>query len=178
MSDTRPGERAAFFLLGAAIGAAAALLMAPASGARTRRRLARKSEEVADYLIAAGKELVERCEDLYERSGELVEDATHELAGKYRALCPSAPRQDLAHGHPDPEEQRLAEFLSAFGHFFRFREIGFFMRFGRCGRQPIPHPGPTRARRIAAGTGNFVSPLIRPGGQHLLAAAPHRHANR
>ena len=86
MSDMRAGDRAGFFLLGAAIGAAAALLMAPASGARTRRRLVRKSEEVADYLIDAGKELVERCEDLYERSGELVEDATHELAGKYRAL--------------------------------------------------------------------------------------------
>ena len=86
MSDTRAGDRAAFFLLGAAIGAAAALLMAPASGARTRRRLLRKSEEVADYLIDAGKELVDRCEDLYERSGELVEDATHEVAGKYRAL--------------------------------------------------------------------------------------------
>ncbi len=86
MSDTRAGERAAFFLLGAAIGAATALLMAPASGARTRRRLVRKGEYVADYLIDAGKELVEKCEDLYERSGELVEDATHALSGKYRAL--------------------------------------------------------------------------------------------
>ena len=37
-------------------------------------------------LIDAGKELIEKCEDLYERSGELVEDATHELSGKYRAL--------------------------------------------------------------------------------------------
>ena len=86
MSDTRAGDRAAFFLLGAAIGAAAALLMAPASGARTRRRLVRKGEYVADYLIDAGKELVEKCEDLHERSGELVEDATHALSGKYRAL--------------------------------------------------------------------------------------------
>ena len=86
MRDTRAGDRAAFLLLGAAIGAAAALLVAPESGARTRRRLVRKGEEVADYLIDAGKELRERCEDLYERSGELVEDATHELSGKYRAL--------------------------------------------------------------------------------------------
>ena len=86
MRDTRAGDRAAFFLLGAAIGAAAALLMAPASGARTRRRLVRKGEEVAADLIAAGNELIEKCEDLYERSGELVEDATHELSGKYRAL--------------------------------------------------------------------------------------------
>ena len=86
MRDKRAGDRAAFFLLGAGIGAAAALLLAPASGARTRRRLVRKGEEVADYLIDAGKELIEKCEDLYERSGELVEDATQELSGKYRAL--------------------------------------------------------------------------------------------
>jgi gas vesicle protein len=86
MRDKGAGDRAAFFLLGAAIGAVAALLMAPASGARTRRRLVRKGEEVADYLIDAGKEVVEKCEDLYDRSGELVEDATHELSAKYRAL--------------------------------------------------------------------------------------------
>jgi gas vesicle protein len=86
MSDTRTGDRAAFFLLGAAIGAAAALLMAPASGAHTRKRLRRRGGEVADYLIDTGKELVDKCEDLYERSGEVVEDATHELSGKYRAL--------------------------------------------------------------------------------------------
>ena len=86
MRDKSAGDRTAFFLLGAAIGAAAALLLAPASGARTRRKLVRKGEEVADYLIDAGKELTEKCEDLYERSGELVEDATHELSGKYRAL--------------------------------------------------------------------------------------------
>ena len=86
MSDTSAGDRAAFFLLGAALGAAAALLLAPESGARTRRKLVRKGEEVADYLIDAGKELVEKCEDLYERSGELVGDANRELSAKYRAL--------------------------------------------------------------------------------------------
>jgi gas vesicle protein len=86
MSDTRAGDRAAFFLLGAAIGAAAALLMAPAAGAHTRTRLRRKGEGVADYLIEAGKELVDKCEDLYERSEEVAADATHELSGKYRAL--------------------------------------------------------------------------------------------
>jgi gas vesicle protein len=63
-----------------------ALLMAPASGAHTRRKLRRQGEAVADDLIHAGKELVDKCEDLYERSGEVVEDVTHELSGKYRAL--------------------------------------------------------------------------------------------
>jgi hypothetical protein len=56
------------------------------SGAHTRRRLRRQREQVADYLVDAGKELVGKCEDLYERSGEVVGDATHELSGKYRTL--------------------------------------------------------------------------------------------
>lgn len=37
-------------------------------------------------MISAGRELVDKCEDLYERSGEVVEDATHELSEKYRVL--------------------------------------------------------------------------------------------
>ena len=86
MSDKGAKDLAASFLLGAAIGAAAGVLMAPASGARTRRKLVRKGEEVADYLIDAGKELVEKCEDLYERSEDVLEGSTHELSGKYRAL--------------------------------------------------------------------------------------------
>src|SRR5215471_12218137 len=90
MSDTRVGDRSAFFVLGAAFGAAAALLLAPESGAKTRRKLQRHGEEVADYLIDAGKELLDRCEDLYERSEEVVDDVGHELAGKYRALRASS----------------------------------------------------------------------------------------
>jgi ElaB/YqjD/DUF883 family membrane-anchored ribosome-binding protein len=49
-------------------------------------RLRRQGEDVADYLIDAGKELVDKCEDLYERSGEVVEDVAHDLSAKYRAL--------------------------------------------------------------------------------------------
>lgn len=90
MNNSDGRERAAFFLIGAAIGAAAALLLAPASGVRTRRRLARKGEEIADYLMDAGKELVDKCEDLYEHSGELArdlaQDAARELTRKYHAL--------------------------------------------------------------------------------------------
>jgi gas vesicle protein len=86
MRNNRTGDGTGFFLLGAVAGAAAALLVAPASGARTRRQLLRKGEEAADHLIAAGKDLIDKCEDLYERSGELAEDASHELSAKYRAL--------------------------------------------------------------------------------------------
>ena len=39
MRDTRGGDRATFFLMGAAVGAAVALLVAPTSDVRTRRKL-------------------------------------------------------------------------------------------------------------------------------------------
>jgi hypothetical protein len=48
MKDTRAADRITFFLLGTAIGAVAALLVAPASGARTRRTLRRKGEHAPD----------------------------------------------------------------------------------------------------------------------------------
>lgn len=86
MSDTRAGDRAAFFLLGAAIGATTALLLAPDSGVRTRRKLRRQGEDVGDYLIGAGKDLLDQCDNLYKRSTGVVEDAGRELSGKYRAL--------------------------------------------------------------------------------------------
>jgi gas vesicle protein len=86
MKDTRTGDRIVFFLLGSALGAAVALLVAPESGARTRRTLRRKGQDAADYVVDAGKDLVDRCEDLYKRSEELVDDAAHELSEKYRAL--------------------------------------------------------------------------------------------
>ena len=86
MKDTRTEERIAFFLLGSALGAALALLVAPQSGARTRRDLRRKGQEAAEYVTDAGKDLIDRCEDLYKRSGELAGDAAHELSQKYREL--------------------------------------------------------------------------------------------
>ena len=82
----RGRDRTATFLLGAAVGATIALLTAPASGSRTRKRLARKSDEAADYLIRSGKALVDKCDELYEISGDVAEDASRELASKYRGL--------------------------------------------------------------------------------------------
>jgi len=86
MNQSNAGDRASFFFAGAVIGAAAALLLAPDSGKRTRRKLRRQGEEIADSLIESGKELVERCEDLYKQSTDMVEDTSRELSGKYRAL--------------------------------------------------------------------------------------------
>jgi gas vesicle protein len=68
MRDTRMGDGAAFLpgaaILGAAIGAAAALLMAPSSGERTRKTIARKGEQVAKRLIDEVRDAVDKCEGI------------------------------------------------------------------------------------------------------------------
>jgi gas vesicle protein len=86
MKDTRVGGRVGFLLVGTAIGATAALLFAPESGVRTRRILRRKGQDVGDYIVDAGKEIVDRCEDLYKCSRELVGDAGHNLSDRYNRL--------------------------------------------------------------------------------------------
>jgi gas vesicle protein len=52
----------ASFLIGASLGAAVALLLAPESGERTRRRLRRAAEDAQDYLEDAGGRIGEKAD--------------------------------------------------------------------------------------------------------------------
>jgi gas vesicle protein len=56
-SDSRMGSGALLFVAGAIVGAAAALIFAPTSGADTRAYLGRRSKELADDVASRGKEL-------------------------------------------------------------------------------------------------------------------------
>ena len=80
MRETRMGDGVAFLpgaaILGAAIGAAAALLMAPSSGERTRKTIARKGEQVAKRLIDEVRVAVDKCEGVlreHRGAGEVTE---------------------------------------------------------------------------------------------------------
>jgi gas vesicle protein len=53
----------ASFLIGASLGAAAALLMAPESGERTRRRIRRAAEDAQDYLDDVGGRIGEKADE-------------------------------------------------------------------------------------------------------------------
>jgi gas vesicle protein len=75
------------FALGAAAGAAIALLYAPASGEETRRRLAKKAKEGRDQIEALareGRDFVERHRDdltaAVDRGREAFDQARNELA--------------------------------------------------------------------------------------------------
>lgn len=64
-----------WFAVGAALGAAVALLYAPQSGDRTRRLISRKAKESRDVLSDSGRELLDRGRDLYEKGRRVADDA-------------------------------------------------------------------------------------------------------
>jgi gas vesicle protein len=64
-----------WFFAGAIIGAGAALLYAPKTGADTRKYLGETSKEGQKAMEASGKELMERGKELYERGKQIAEDA-------------------------------------------------------------------------------------------------------
>ena len=65
----------AWFFAGAAIGAAIALLYAPASGEETRERIGQKAREHADKLQEHGETVAEKGRELYERGKSLADEA-------------------------------------------------------------------------------------------------------
>ncbi len=64
-----------WFIVGAFVGAAAALLYAPGSGKQTREQISRKGSETADSLSQTSSELMDKGKDLYERGRALAEEA-------------------------------------------------------------------------------------------------------
>jgi gas vesicle protein len=64
---------AVWFLAGAAVGAAIALLFAPHSGQETRRLISRKTNEGREALLDHGRELYEKSRDLADEAAEVFE---------------------------------------------------------------------------------------------------------
>ena len=75
MARENNGNKVIWFLTGAAIGAAIALLYAPASGRETRKFIRKKTEEGSDALADAGKELLEHGREYYEKGRKIAEEA-------------------------------------------------------------------------------------------------------
>lgn len=53
------------FILGAALGTATGLLIAPRSGKKTRRKLKAKSQQAASQLIGKAKDTLEHAKETY-----------------------------------------------------------------------------------------------------------------
>ena len=65
----------AWFLTGALIGAAVAVLYAPKSGKDTRRFLSDKVQQSKEAVTDTSNTIVEASRDMFERGRKLVEDA-------------------------------------------------------------------------------------------------------
>ena len=71
-------QRGAFlgwFLAGAVIGAAVAILYAPKAGRDTREAISKTARESRDAVNETTREVVERGREIYERGRTLIEDA-------------------------------------------------------------------------------------------------------
>ena len=76
MAKDDSGAAVAWFLAGAATGAAIALLYAPKTGKDTRKYLNKTTREGREAVESSGKELMDRGKELYDRGKKIVEDAS------------------------------------------------------------------------------------------------------
>ena len=75
MARDNTGSTILWFLTGAAVGAAIALLYAPASGSETRKYIRKKAEEGRETLGDAGRDVLERGREFYEKGRKIAEEA-------------------------------------------------------------------------------------------------------
>ena len=68
-------SKLAWFLTGAAIGAAVALLYAPKSGKDTREYIARQTEKGRALVNETSRDVADASREMFERGRKLVEDA-------------------------------------------------------------------------------------------------------
>ena len=65
----------AWFLTGAFVGAAAAILYAPQSGKETRKFISDKTQMGKEAVETAGQDIADASKDMFERGRKLVDDA-------------------------------------------------------------------------------------------------------
>ncbi len=70
--ETTAGEKALYLILGAAIGAATALLLAPRSGEETRKLIMARAREGAEGVATQTRTAKEKTSELVERGREVV----------------------------------------------------------------------------------------------------------
>ena len=64
-----------WFLAGAAVGAAVALLYAPNSGKETRAYIGKKTEQGRELISETSKEIADRGKELYDKGRKIADDA-------------------------------------------------------------------------------------------------------
>ncbi len=83
--ESNAGEKALFFVLGGFVGAAIALLLAPRSGEETRKLIAMKTREGADFVTNRAKDVTEKTGGLFDRGKDLLQQQRDQLSAALEA---------------------------------------------------------------------------------------------
>jgi len=75
------------FLTGAVLGAVGALMMAPMSGSRLRRELAREGRKWSHRVSETAEELKDKSSDVYGSAVEVMSDAARSLSKAARSVA-------------------------------------------------------------------------------------------
>src|SRR5215472_6729245 len=74
-TDMEDNNKFGWFLAGAVVGAAIAILYTPKSGKDTRAYIGNSAKEGREAMESSGRELMERGKELYDRGKKIAEDA-------------------------------------------------------------------------------------------------------
>ena len=83
--EASAAEKVLYLMLGAMIGAATALLLAPRSGIETRKLLVSKAREGADIVTSSTKAVAGKTSDYVERGKELLQQQRDQLSAAIEA---------------------------------------------------------------------------------------------
>jgi len=75
MAENEEGGKLGWFLAGAVLGSAVALLYAPKSGRETREFIQKKTGEGREALNETGKEVYDKGREIYDKGKQIADDA-------------------------------------------------------------------------------------------------------
>ena len=78
-------EKALYLILGAMIGATAALLLAPRSGEETRKLIASKAREGADVISTRTKDVAGKTTDYVDKGKEILQQQRDQISAAIEA---------------------------------------------------------------------------------------------
>ena len=78
-------EKALYLILGAMIGATAALLLAPRSGEETRKLIASKAREGADVISSRTKDVAGRTTEVVDKGKEILQQQKDQISAAIEA---------------------------------------------------------------------------------------------
>jgi len=83
--ESSAGEKALYLMLGAMIGAATALLLAPRSGVETRKLIMTKAREGADVVSNHAKTVMGKTSEYVERGKGILQQQRDQLTAAFDA---------------------------------------------------------------------------------------------